>query len=110
MMFRQNIKTPCPRHGLLAALVLCLPAPALAHETGPAFSLAEQMVLIWLACTAAFLLMSAKTGLDYLLAGVLFVLFLFCLAVPVILAVKEEIARRAVSDPPPVETAPGAAE
>lgn len=110
MMFRQNIKTPCPRYGLLAALVLCLPDPALAHETGSAFSLMEKMGLIWVACAATGLLMSAKTGLDYLLAGVLFVLFLFCLAVPVILAVKEEIARRAVSDPPPVETAPGAAE
>ncbi len=82
---------------------------ALAHETGSAFSLTEKMGLIWVACTAAFLLMSTKTGLDYLMAGVLFVLFLFCLAAPVILAVREEIARRAVSDPPPIENAPGAA-
>ena len=110
MMFRQNIKTPCPRYGLLAALVLCLPDPALAHETGSAFSLAEKMGLIWVACTAAFLMvLLAKTRPEYLMAG-----FMFLLAVlwifTTITNISNDAAHSVPVEPLPAATAPGDAE
>ena len=110
MMFRQNIKTPCPRYGLLAVLVLCLPAPALAHETGEAFSLMEKMGLILMACAAAFLMaLLAKTRPEYLMAGYLFLLAVLWI-LTTITNISNDAAHSAPVEPLPATTAPGAAE
>ena len=110
MMLRRRVKGPCPRHGLLAALVLCLPDPALAHETGSAFSLMEKMVLIWLACTAAFLMvLLAKTRPEYLMAGFLFLLAMLWI-LTTITNISNDAAHSAPVEPLPAATAPGAAE
>ncbi len=109
-MHRQNIKTPCPRHVLLAALVLCLPDPALAHETGDVFSLMEKMGLIWVACTAAFLMvLLAKTRPEYLMAGFLFLLAMLWIF-QTITNISNDAAHSAPVEPLPAATAPGAAE
>jgi len=94
---------------LSAALALCLPGMAAAHEPGEIYSLSEKALIIWPFCFAAFLLMSARDVSGYLLAGIMSLLAVALMFMPIIDA-RIDAARSTPVDPPHLETISEGAE